>query len=255
MRGLTQRRPFTLLGILLALVVIAAFVLVALNAGTASASPQQNVVVATRDLAPRLPIDANSLAMKTIPVPADYPKLFFSKIQDVQGMIPLVAIGSGQAVTSNDVATPNQALGAQSEYLPIPSGYVALTIPTSEQQGVADYIQNDDYISVIATVSSKGKVASKTIFTNLHVIRTGAQGTSRTSSAAQSASSLTVVVTECQAEFITWFLDYAQLKYSLQSYTDYLAPGSQTKDPACPSVSAAKGVTLELVQATYPTLF
>jgi hypothetical protein len=64
-----------------------------------------------------------------------------------------------------------------------------------------------------------------------------------------------VVVTECQAEFITWFLAYAQLKYSLQSYTDYLAPGSQTKDPACPSVSAAKGVTLELVQATYPTLF
>ena len=256
MRGLTQRRPFTLLGILLALVVIAAFVLVALNAGAASTSPQQNVVVATRDLAPRLPIDANSLTMKTIPVPADYPKLFFSKIQDVQGMIPLVAIGSGQAVTSNDVARPNQALGAQSEYLPIPSGYVALTIPTSEQQGVADYIQNDDYISVIATVTSKGRVASKTIFTNLHVIRTGAQGTSRTSSAAaSSATSLTVVVTECQAEFITWFLAYASLKYSLESYTDYLAPGSQTKDPTCPSVSSAKGVTLELVQATYPSLF
>ena len=253
MRGLTQRRPFTLLGILLALVVIAAFVLVALNAGAASTSPQQSVVVATRELAPRLPIDAASLTMKTLPVPADYPQLFFSKIQDVQGMIPLVTIGSGQAVTSNDVARPNQALGAQSEYLPIPSGYVALTIPTSEQQGVADYIQNDDYISVIATVTSKGKVASKTIFTNLHVIRTGAQGTS--SAAASAATSLTVVVTECQAEFITWFLAYASLKYSLESYTDYLKPGSQAKDPTCPSVDSAKGVTLELVQAAYPTLF
>jgi len=250
MRGITQRRPFTLLGILLALVVIAAFVLVALNAGAASTGPQQNVVVATRDLQPRLPIGEGSLTMKTIPVPADYPKLYFSKIQDVQGMIPLVTIGSGQAVTSNDVAKPTQALGAQSEYLPIPSGFVALTIPTSEQQGVADFIQPNDYISVIATVSSRGRVASMTIFTDLHVIKVGTAAAAGTS-----ASSLTVVVTECQAEFITWFLAYAALKYSLESYQDYLQPGSQTKDPKCPSVDAAKGVTLESVQAAFPKLF
>ena len=39
-------------------------------------------------------------------------------------------------------------------------------MPTSEQQGVADYIQPDDYISVIATVDANGKVASMTVFTN-----------------------------------------------------------------------------------------
>jgi Flp pilus assembly protein CpaB len=251
MRGITQRRPFTLLGILLALVVIAAFVLVALNAGAATTGPQQNVVVATRDLQPRIPIESGSLTMKIIPVPADYPKLFFSKIQDVQGMIPLVTIGSGQAVTANDVVKPAQALGGQSEYLPIPSGFVALTIPTSEQQGVADFIQPNDYISVIATVSSKGRVASMTIFTDLHVIKVGTP----TATATASASSLTVVVTECQAEFITWFLAYASLKYSLESYQDYLQPGNQTKDPKCPSVDAAKGVTLDSVQAAFPKLF
>ena len=255
MRGFTQRRPFTLLGILLALVVIAAFVLVALNAGTASSSPQETVVVATRDLQPRLPIDASALTTKTIPVPAGYPPLFFSRIQDVQGMVPLVTIATGQAVTSNDVAKPSQALGSQSEYLPIPSGFVALTIPTSEQQGVADYIQPDDYISVIATVTTKNKVASETIFTNLHVVRVGVQGSASSGTNASSASSLTVIVTECQAEFITWFLAYASLKYTLESYQDYLKPGSQTKDPSCPSVDAAKGVTLAAVEAAYPTLF
>src|SRR5262249_11583358 len=123
----------------------------------------------------------------------------------------------GQAITTNDVAKPSQALGSQSEYLAIPSGYVALTIPTSEQQGVADYIQSGDYISVIATVSTAGKVASKTIFTQLHVIKVGTQ----TSQAGATATSLTVVLTQCQAEVITWFLTYAALKYTLESYKDY----------------------------------
>jgi len=234
--------------------VIVAFVLVALNAQQAGSSPQKTIVVTTRDLPPRIPIDAGSLALKTIPVPADYPQVYFTQIRDVAGTIPLVPIPSGQAVTSNDVAKPSQALGSQSEYLPIPSGYVAITIPTSEQQGVGNYIQPDDYISVIATVSTGPKVASKTIFTNLHVIRVGAAGSS-SAGGTSSASSLTVVVTECQAEIITWFLTYASLKYSLESYHDYLQPGAQTPDPTCPSVAAAKGVTLPLIQAAYPTLF
>jgi hypothetical protein len=102
---------------------------------------------------------------------------------------------------------------------------------------------------VIATSATAGKVASKTIFTNLHVIRVGAAG------ATSNASSLTVVVTECQAEVITWFLNYAALKYVLESFHDYLQPGAQNPDPSCPTVTAAKGVTLQVIQAAYPTLF
>lgn len=250
-RALTSRRPFTFLGIILALLVIGAFVLVALNAGTATNVPYQSVVVAGADLKPRLPIDAASLAIKRIPIPANYPSVFFTKITDVQGMIPLVTILSGQAITSNVVVQASQALGSQSEYLPIPSGFVALTIPTSEQQGVAGYIQPGDYISVIASVSTGVKVASMTIFTNLHVIRVGTNG----SSGSSGASSLTVVVTQCQAEVITWFLQYASMKYSLESFHDYLSPDNQAKDPGCPSIDSAKGVTLQTIQKAYPTLF
>jgi hypothetical protein len=87
----------------------------------------------------------------------------------------------------------------------------------------------------------------------VHVIRVGMEANPNASSA--SASSLTVVVTECQAEYITWFLSYASLKYTLQSYQDYLQPGTTVKDPTCPGVGSAKGVTLQLVRTTYPTLF
>lgn len=230
---------------------IVAFVLVALNAQNAGSNPTIRVVVTTRDLQPRLPIDAASLKLQSISVPSDYEKVFFTRLSDVQGMIPLVAISQGQAITSNDVAQPSQALGAKSEYLPIPSGYVAVTIPTSEQQGVADYVQPDDYISVIATVSTGTRVATKTIFTNLHVIKVG----TLTAASGNNASSLTVVVTQCQAEVITWFLGYAALKYTLESYQDYLKSTAQAPDPACPSVQSAHGVTLQTMQAAYPSLF
>lgn len=237
---------------MLALLVIAAFVLVALNAGVSSSSPQMTVVIASKDLQPRIPITTDALTLKSIPVPGTYPKVYFTHSQELQGMVPLVPIQTGQAITSNEVARPNQALGSQAEYLPIPSGYVALTIPTSEEQGVAFNIQPDDYISVIATVATGGKVAAKTIFTQLHVIRVGMQASS---SGQSSPSSLTVVVTECQAEVITWFLTYASLKYALESYHDYLQAGTLAPDPACPSITAAKGVTLQIIQAAYPTLF
>jgi Flp pilus assembly protein CpaB len=222
-RTITSRRPFTLLGILLALIVIGAFVLVALNAGQQSNSLSLSVVVATTDLQPRVPISDTSVALKKIPVPASYPKVYFSSIKDIEGFVPLVKIVKDQAVTANEVAKPNTAIGGQSEYLPIPKGYVALTIPTSEQQGVANNIHEDDYIAVIATVAGLGKVASKTIFSNLH-------------------------------EIITWFTAYASLKYTLESYQDYLQ-GTPQPEPQCPNAGSAKGVTLQQVQAQYPTLF
>ena len=210
------------------------------------------MVVATQDLAPRIPIPAGALEIKSLPT-GGLPSTVFTKIEDATGMIPLVTIVKGQAVSSNLVAKPGQSFGVQSEFLPIPSGFVALTIPTSEQQGVGGYVQPGDFISVIATVTTGAKVATKTVFTNIHVIRVG-QDTAAGAGAAATATSLTIVVTQCQAEYITWFLSYASLKYTLESYQDY-GSGAPAKDPNCQSVNDAKGVTLKLVQQAFPSLF
>jgi Flp pilus assembly protein CpaB len=210
------------------------------------------VVVASADLQPRIPIPADSLTIKAMPT-TTYQQLFFSKIADVAGTVPLVTIVAGQPVTSNLVAKSDQVGGSSSAYLPIPSGYVALTIPTSEEQGVAGNVQPGDYIAVIASVTSGIKVATLTVFANVHVIRVGTPSAAGAGTTA--ANSLTIVVTACQAEYITWFLNNASLKYELESYQDYLPAGSQTKDPQCPNASSTKGVTQELVQKTFPTLF
>lgn len=252
--GLTSRRPFTILGIALALLVIVAFVLVAINASGGQITPKENVVVATKSLSPRVPIDPADLELTSIPI-GGYPSdLLFHKISDVGGMVPLVSIEEGQAITANMISKPGTVLGTQSEYLQIPSGYVAVTLPTSEQQGVGGYIEPGDYIAVIATVNVNAKVASATIFTNIHVIRVGTPGADA-QGGSSIASSLTVVVTECQAEFLTWFLTYASLKYTLISYLDYAPTSNVPKDPKCASVDAAQGVNLKDVMTAYPQLF
>ena len=253
--GLTSRRPFTILGIVLALLVIAAFVLVAINASAGQGTAQESTVVATRDLSPRIPIDPSAIEIKSVPAGAYPTSLLFQKKEQVQGMIPLVTIVAGEPITSNVIAKPGSVGGSQSEFLQIPSGYVALDLPTSEQQGVGGYIAPDDYISVLATLDVNGKVATATVFTNLHVIRVGPPATGAAAQAPASASSLTVVVTQCQAEYLTWFLTNASLKYSLESYHDYDPAAQQNPDPNCKNVLAAKGVNLKTVMASYPALF
>jgi Flp pilus assembly protein CpaB len=253
--GPAFRRPFTILGIVLALFVIGAFVLVAITAGTGQTAPQEAVVVAAANLPARVPIDAANLEVKSIPVGGFPSDALFQKVSEVAGMVPLVTIEQGEAITSNVVASSGTGLGLKAAYLNIPSGFVAYTLPTSEQQGVGGYIQKDDYIAVIATINSGSSIASATVFHDIHVIEVGAPGAAQAQGGSpQIATSLTVVVTECQAEYLTWFLTYTSLRYTLESYHDY-TPANAGPDPKCASVSAARGVNMKDVMAAFPQLF
>jgi Flp pilus assembly protein CpaB len=150
-----------------------------------------------------------------------------------------------------------------------------MTVPTGELQGVAGHISTGDYVTVIVSgsvnaVSTKTgqtgitKVVSKTVFTNLRIIGLGpasanvtsAGGGSSTTSSGNSAttgitSSLTVELTQCDAEFMTWFLNNMQIKYTLESYKDYGTAPTDSQDPACPAITAAGGVTQTQVDARY----
>jgi hypothetical protein len=64
-------------------------------------------------------------------------------------------------------------------------------------------------------------------------------------------SSLTIELTQCDAEYFTWFLNNMQEKYTLESFNDYLKQAPSAPDPTCPSVLAAQGVTNKQVDARY----
>jgi len=61
------------------------------------------------------------------------------------------------------------------------------------------------------------------------------------------------VVTQCQAEFLDWFVANATIKYTLESYKDY-NPRDVAVDATCPGVDGTHGVTLADIASHWPGL-
>ena len=221
----------------------------ALAAGIASlpllqgTSGGTRVVVASHDIKARTVIQASDLTLASIN-PA--PPQDFTVVGQVTGKGARVDIPAGQAVTGNLVA-PSGDLVSSSDiaYLPIPKGWVAVTVPTGEQVGVGGYVQVGDRITMLATMNtnafgqSPGRNVVLTVFRDIDVLRVGPANSG--TSAGVVTSSLTVLMTGCDSEYLFWLLNNASMKYELESYTDYQGLPTQP-DTRCPSVSSATGV-------------
>ena len=276
-----QRRPFTILGALIALITLAAFAFVATR--TSGSSPvvippgsTVAVLVAARDLHARVGLNANDVEIARWPANAVAPGTF-SKLGDVLDVdsngkpkadaqpkaYALIEIKQGQPLLANEfVSTAGETANVAPAFLNIPQGFVAMTIPTGEQQGVAGYIQPGDYIGIIATLDSQSGTATRTVLHNVHVIRVGAASYTVTqgrlgplvvaSGQSGASTSLTVVVNECDAEYLNWFLSRATLRYVLESYNDYNSGIGASAPPGsnC-TISSTKGVTAADISARY----
>ena len=263
-------RPFTILGAVIAVIALAIFIFLGSRAAGPLAAGSVNLksmVVAARDISTRIPLTPADVKVVQVDAAA-IPPQSFTRVDEIKGLIPIVAIPSGQPVTANQlVASADQVTGAQAAYLPIPKGWVAMTLPTSEQQGVAGYIQPGDYITISAILNVGGKFENtRTVYTNVHVLRLGPASESISLQPVQprgavptpaphavTASSITVVVTQCQAEFLDWFIANASIKYTLESYKDYNAKDTAA-DSTCPGVDSTRGVTLVDVGKNWPGL-
>lgn len=261
--GSSKRRraglPFIIGGSVLAVLTAGGVIL---YTSTASGTGAGNVpvVVAAHDLLIRVPILPADLVVAEFHA-GDVPPGAFTKASDLINVVAAINISKGQPVTSNLVLTSTDTvIGAQSAYLPIPAGFVALTIPTGEQQGVAGFIQVGDYLSLLAIVAGKTNTNIRTIYTNVPVIRVGTAPSESAPVQGNAgnppkqgglSSSLTIIATECQAEYINWFLANGTLRYTLESYHDY-KPQDVVADPSCPNVTSAKGVTAVEVGKAWP---
>ena len=201
------------------------------------------VVVAKTNISARTRITSSEVELQAVnPLPPGS----FTSAGSVTGKGARVDILAGEPITGNLIAdAPDLLSGSEATYLPIPSGYVAVTIPTSEQTGVAGYIQAGDRIAILASVNTAvfGAVpptlAVRTVFTDLVVIEVGPVAPTQGTSAV--GTSLTIEMTACDSEYLYWLLNNALLKYELESFKDYgTLPTSP--DPNCPSVLKAGGV-------------
>jgi pilus assembly protein CpaB len=202
------------------------------------------VIVAAVDIQAREPITIAMVSLGQTSA-SSLPPHAFVRLEDLRGYSAVVPIYKGQAITANIVSSdPDQIQGGINAYLPIPDGYVAMTLPSGELQGVAGYVTPGDYINIIATVNTSvftpvnPRMTTRTVFTNLHVIRVGPPSLSpKEGQAIGVSTSITVILTECDAQYLNWLLANVTLKYVLLSYKNYdiKAP---SPDAACPSTVA-----------------
>jgi Flp pilus assembly protein CpaB len=253
------------------------YLLGSLGGGGGIGGASQTVVIAKNPIPMRHTITKDDLdTLKG--VSTNVPNAF-TNLNDLVGLIAEVQISKGGIITKDMLAKDIGLVpaGAGPAYLPLAKGYVAMTIPTGEQQGVAGHITSGDYITVIASASlsifatgkqasGPPKVVSKTVFTNIRIIGLGpatsnlqpaSGGTApvggTTASNGGLTSSLTIELTQCDAEFFTWFLNNTQLRYTLESVNDYASsPPTGPDAQNCPNgFDSAKGVSQTEVEARY----
>lgn len=248
-------RLYIIVGAVLALLAFAAAAAIASLPFIQGSTTGTRVVVASHDIRARTVISASDLTFANFtPAP---PQAVFA-FKDATGKGARVDIPQGSPVTGNLIAPAGDILASSdTAYLPIPDGWVAVTVPTSEQEGVGGYIQNGDRIDMLATINtsvfgqSPGRAVVLTVFHDIPILRAGPAGTqsgNQTSGAV--TSSLTVLMTACDSEFLYWLLNNAQLKYELISYKNYQDLPTQPYDK-CPNVLAAKGVGPKDVDARW----
>src|SRR6266566_4461936 len=110
-------------------------------------------VVASHDIAARTVITASDLTMSNVSSP---PPQAFTRVVDVAGKGARVNIPAGMALSSNLVAPSGDLISSSDvAYLPIPKGWVAVTVPTGEQVGVGGYVQVGDRITMLATINTQ----------------------------------------------------------------------------------------------------
>src|SRR6266705_2180278 len=160
------------------------------------------VVVASHDIKARTVIQASDLSLSNISQP---PPQAFAAVKDVAGKGSRVDIPAGMAVTANLIAPSGDLLSSSDvAYLPIPRGWIAVTVPTSEQVGVGGYVQVGDRITMLATINTSsfgqnpGRAVVLTVFRDIDVLRVGPNGTASGGTATGAVtSSLTVLMNGC----------------------------------------------------------
>lgn len=253
------RTPLFLLGVGTALLAfIAMFAFGILFANRSLPGRQVLVVTAAEDIQPREAITPSMLSLAQVPANT-LPPHSYVRVSELSGYSAVVPIYKGEAITANVVASnPDQISSGTSTYLPIPQGYVAMTLPTGELQGVAGYVAPGDYINIIATAntqlffSAPSRMTTRTVFTNLRVIRVGPPSAGPKEGLTLGvASSVTVVLSQCDAQYLEWLLSNVTLKYDLLSYKDYSTNSLSSPDPSCPSTNVPPVVGPEAVNARW----
>jgi pilus assembly protein CpaB len=234
-----MRRPLFLVGIGTS---VLAFILVlvlgnSLSNRVVTVTAETTIVVAAHDIGRRMVIGPADLTTTRVPLAAAPPAAMEQSSQAV-GRVAQVNVLKGQPITTNLVSS---AGSGEPAYLPIPAGWDAITIPAGELQAVGGFISPGDQLDMVVTIgeavinpaAALPRSLTRTTLRNIRVIRVGPAPNLGLQTQAVTTS-LTVLVTPCDATYLTWLQANAIVRYTLVSPIDY-APAPTGPDPSCPA--------------------
>lgn len=158
--GRSRGRFVIVMGLILAVVAGgAAFFLISQAQQQATRnSPTVPIVVATREIPPRKPIEAADVAVREVPLDATNAQGVFTDPTKVIGLVPGVAILAGQPVYANFLAS--QAQGGQFSILqpgesiaPDSEAWRAVSVTVPDDRAVGGLVHSGDTVDVFVTVS------------------------------------------------------------------------------------------------------
>ena len=198
------------------------------------------VVMAAVDLPPGSVLEADHLGVGSIPEDdsgAGVSRFTFSKPSELVGRVVMTQVVKGQPVLETLLAPKGSGGGAQAI---IPEGMRAVTLEVNEYNGVAGLLLPGCQVDVVHTLKfrdgqgvGEGGLISKTVVENLRVLavgrRTSTVGTnnSKTPEPEQQARSVTVLVTQEQAELIDLVTHIGQPRLVLRNGLDKRVSGSR----------------------------
>ena len=228
------RTPMFLLGVGLALLAfILMFTFGILFANTAQTGRKVPVVVAAADIQAREPITIATLTLAEIPQTALPPHAFVRPTD-------LLCVPQDVSPRNAPASTLFYSLWdgfGNIVRLDEASGSLSILGPTQ--------LRND----AIATANSDlffnkpSRLLTRTVYTNVRVIRVGPPTLGpKQGQTVGVVASLTVVLSQCDAQFLEWLLTNVTLKYVLLDYHSYDPTALGKPDPTCPSNSTPSAV-------------
>jgi Flp pilus assembly protein CpaB len=158
--GRSRGRFVIVMGLILAVVAggAAFFLISQAQQQAAHAGPTVSIVVATRQIPPRKPIEAADVAVREVPLDATNAQGVFTDLTKVIGLIPGVAILPGQPIYANFLAS--QAQGGQFSILepgeliaPDSEAWRAVSVTVPDDRAVGGLVHAGDTVDVFVTVS------------------------------------------------------------------------------------------------------
>ncbi len=217
----------------------------------AGATPTVAVLVAARDIPAGSVITTADLTTKKY-LSTSAPASALHQAGDAVGRAARVDIAAGDPMLPALIG-PASAGVAPASLLPVPAGYVAISLPATDLSAAGGFIVEGSFVDVIATANlstfkpGTNGSSTRTVLASVEVVRVGSAAEQ---GAAQHAGAtvLTVLVDGCDAQYVIWLLANASLSFAALPLRHGDLP---VPDSTCPGRTTTGSIGPAEVNARY----